>query len=100
VDFPCELCPSRMMPEPDEITQKANEIYAALARWPFPEHLPDMGFLFALQGIRVGSEESREVYERLLDRLAIEHEYREKTQGPGTMNGHRPGPDGHEQVMG
>jgi hypothetical protein len=88
------------MPEPDDITVKANEIYASLARWPFPEHLPDLGFLFALQGIRVGSEESRDVYERLLDRLAIEHEHREKTRGPGTMNGHRPGPGGQDQVIG
>jgi hypothetical protein len=88
------------MPEPDDITVKANEIYAALARWPFSEHLPDLGFLFALQGIRVGSEESREVYERLLDRLAIEHEHREKTQGPGRMNGHPPDPGGPNQAIG
>ena len=33
--FRCELCPQRIIPQPDEITVKANEVYSYLARHPF-----------------------------------------------------------------
>lgn len=88
--FLCELCPTRLMPEPDAITEKANEVYAALAQWPYPEHPPDFTFIFRLMGLRVGSIESQEVWERLLDRLRIEAEYRQKRQGQAATNGHQP----------
>jgi hypothetical protein len=83
------------MPELDEITEKANEVYAYMARYPIPENI-DLTFIFNMVGLRVGSEEAKEVWERLLDRLAIEHEHRAKTQGSGTMNGHQPGTGGHQ----
>jgi hypothetical protein len=84
------------MPEPDEITMKANEVYAYMARYPIPQHI-DLTFIFNMAGLRVGSEAAKEVWERLLDRLQIEREHREKMQRPGMMNGHQPGQD---QVMG
>jgi hypothetical protein len=43
---------------------------------------------FRMVGLRVGSQESRDVYERLLDRLALEREYREKREGHAQQNGH------------
>jgi hypothetical protein len=87
--FRCALCPTRIMPDPDEITLKANEVYAYMARYPIPEQI-DLTFIFTMVGLRVGSEEAKEVWERLLDRLAIEREHRERTSGRAQTNGHQP----------
>jgi hypothetical protein len=76
------------MPTPDAVSEKANEVYAWLSRHPFPEHPPDLGFIFRMVGLRVGSQESRDVFERLLDRLALEREYREEREGHAQQNGH------------
>jgi hypothetical protein len=86
---PCDLCPTRLMPEPDEITLKANEVYAYMARYPIPEQM-DLTFIFTMAGLRVGSDEAKAVWERLLDRLQIEAEYREKRAGGAATNGHQP----------
>jgi hypothetical protein len=69
------------MPDPDETTRLALEVYGWLARHPFPEHPPDLGFVFRLVGIRLGSEQGREVYDRVLQRLEIEEEHRKRTAG-------------------
>jgi hypothetical protein len=87
--FRCKLCPTRIMPEPDEITQLANEVYAYMARYPIPEHM-DLTFIFNMVGLRVGSEEAKDVWERLLDRLEVEREYRERKSGRAQTNGHQP----------
>jgi hypothetical protein len=92
-DFPCALCPRRIMPEPDEVTQTAQQIYAWMARYPFPEHGLDLSFLFRLAGLTLGSRLSREVYERIGQQLALEREHREKREGakpaarPGDQRG-------------
>lgn len=87
LEVPCELCPVRIMPEPDAITQKANEVYAFMARWPMAEHQPDLSFIFRLCGIRVGSEESQQVYERVLKRIELEREHKAKMDGTASTNG-------------
>jgi hypothetical protein len=86
------------MPDPDAVTLLANEVYAHMARWPFPEHGADLTFIFRLVGLRVGSEESRAVWERVLTRLHIEREYREKRgEGSPHMNGQ---PDARRDGLG
>jgi hypothetical protein len=69
------------MPDVDEVTQQAQDVYTWLAEHPFPEHAPDLSFIFQLMGITLGTPRSRDVYRRLLDRLALEREYRERTKG-------------------
>lgn len=69
-----------MMPEPDEITILAHQVYAYLARYPFREHPPDLTFIFQLVGLEIGSQKSRDVYERILLRLEIEADYRQKRE--------------------
>jgi hypothetical protein len=69
------------MPDPDETTRLTLEVYHVLAQWPFPEHPPDLSFAFRLVGIRVGSEQGREVYQRLHQRLEVEREYRKLSEG-------------------
>jgi hypothetical protein len=91
-EYPCSLCPVHLMPEPDWLTIKANELYSYLARAPFPEHPPDWHFLFRLVGVEVGSDASRQVYERLLLRLSIEREHRQRQQGPSPPAGNGDGP--------
>jgi hypothetical protein len=85
--LPCTLCPVHIMPEPDEITLLANQIYGYLANSLFPEHPPDLIFLFQLVGLQVGSEKSRQVYDRLLTRVMIEREHRHSRDGHGDANG-------------
>jgi hypothetical protein len=81
------------MPEPDEITLLTNQVYMYMARWPFPERPIDLEFIFHLLGLTLGSEKSRQVYDRLLLRLETEADYRNKTQGsPMDGNGQ---PTGH-----
>lgn len=77
------------MPEPDEATIVAEEVYGWLAQWPFPEHPPDLLFIFRLVGLRVGSPTSREVYKRLADRCAIEREHQKRLH---QTNGQPPRP--------
>ena len=48
--FQCDLCPSWIMPDPDRVTVKANEVYARMAKWPYPEHPPAMEFIFKFVG--------------------------------------------------
>jgi hypothetical protein len=76
------------MPDPDEITLLANQVYMYMARWPFPERPIEMEFVFKLLGLPLGSDKSRQVYDRLLLRLETEADYRGKVQGPpGDGNG-------------
>lgn len=72
------------------------EVYHWLAQWPFQEHAPDLGFIFRLVGLRVGSEQSREVYQRLMDRLALEREH-QRLATPGAAEA---GTSGQEQSPG
>jgi hypothetical protein len=77
------------MPDPDELTVKANEVYGYMARHPFHENI-DLTFIFTLCGLRLGSEEAKSVWERILLRFSIEEEYRKKTSGQSQTNGHLP----------
>lgn len=69
------------MPEPDAITIKAQDMYALMATWPFPERGYDMAWMFAMCGLTPGSDDSRAVWARVLTRIHLEKEHREKMGG-------------------
>ena len=79
------------MPAPDEITVLANQVYTYLARYPFHDQLPPLEFIFKLVGLRLGSEHAKAVWDRLLTRLEIEAEYRDKREGRASPNGDQAG---------
>lgn len=78
------------MPEPDEATLQAEQIYGWLARPVFPDHPPDLSFLFRLAGLTPGTPESREVYERLVARVALEREHRRLRDGESSNGAANP----------
>lgn len=65
-ELPCQLCPRRLFPEPDECTKLAFEVWGLLGESPIPDQPPPIEFVFKLLGLEVPSEKALEVYRRLI----------------------------------
>jgi hypothetical protein len=78
------------MPEPDEISQKAMEIYNYMARWPIPDQPLPLEFIFKLVGLPLGTDQSRKIWDRILLRLEIESDYRKRKEGSPVESNGRP----------
>jgi hypothetical protein len=88
-ELPCKLCPSRIMPEPDEITLLANQVYGLLSESLIPDQPPPIEFIFRLVGLPIPSEKAIKVYERLLLRVRTEREYQQLRHGDTSSNGNQ-----------
>jgi hypothetical protein len=71
-----------LFPNLDAEASLALEAWKLFQESLSPEHPTDLGFIFRLLGIRVGSEHSREIYERMLMIKRIAKEYEELTKSP------------------
>ena len=85
--LPCTACWVHIMPVVDEVTQLSHEVYNYLARSTFPQQAPPLEFIFKLVGLRLGSAKAKAVWDRILTRLEIEAEYREKRGEHASRNG-------------
>ena len=79
--FRCAQCPYVLYGEVDEISQRAQEIWSLVCQPLVPDQPPPLQFYFDLMGIRVGSPESQEIYDRLLELRRILKEHEELTKG-------------------
>jgi hypothetical protein len=80
-EFPCALCPARLFPEPNDLDELVHRVCQLIADHPFPDHPPDMSFIFQLLGIPVGSAKSREVYRRVLRVVELTREHQRRMKG-------------------
>jgi hypothetical protein len=81
--FRCRDCPYVLYGDPDEYSQLAQEIWQLYTQWLIPDHPTSLDFIFRLMGVRVGSPESREIYQRMLELSRILHEHHELAKGEG-----------------
>ena len=81
--FQCGECPYRLYGYPDEPSAQAQQIWSWLCQSLVPDQPPPLEFFFRLVGVRVGTPESREIYERLLTMKRILDEHKKLTEGDG-----------------
>jgi hypothetical protein len=79
--FRCGNCPYTLYGEVDDTSQIAQTIWNLVCEPLVPDQPPPFDFLFRLMGIRVGSPESREIYDRMLEMHRILREHQELTKG-------------------
>lgn len=76
LELPCDVCPQKVFPPPDEVTALAVEVWN-LASWGIhPDHPTPIEFVFKLLGIPIPSWRALEVYRRLqlMSQTLREHE--------------------------
>jgi hypothetical protein len=79
--FRCSECPYKLYGEVDETSHLAQTIWNLVCEPLVPDQPPPLDFFFRLMGVQVGSEESREIYGRMLEIYRILKEHQERTKG-------------------
>ena len=75
-DFRCAECPDVLYGQMDERSELGRAIWGLICESLVPDHPPQLHFFFELMGVKVGSPESREIYQRLLTIKRVMDEHR------------------------
>lgn len=93
--FRCAECPDVLFGPMDERSEVGQTIWGLLCESLVPDQPPPIQFYFDLMGIKVGSPESREIYQRLLTIKKVLEEHKKLTEGEPDQ---RP-PDDEEETF-